>query len=277
MTKQSGRSASITSIVLADNDMLLREAVGDFLRQSGYVVHVAQDGLEALDLCRREKPDCVILDIIMPKLDGSRVCLLLRQDPELRNIFVVAFSSLSPRDYRAFPGMSADAYVAKGPLPITYQHLLAAIRQCQAKDASSYTEGIIGFEQVKPAQVVQEMLGELRHHANILRSLGTGVLELDLQGRILYADAGACEHLGEKEANLIGERLLVFVAPREGEALESLLSEFGRTTKPQRCRTTIRLRDRDLWVQICAVLDGDTCTSILILLHGDEGTDQPAE
>ena len=277
MTKQSGRSASITSIVLADNDMLLREAVGDFLRQSGYVVHVAQDGLEALDLCRREKPDCVILDIIMPKLDGSRVCLLLRQDPELRNIFVVAFSSLSPRDYRAFPGMSADAYVAKGPLPITYQHLLAAIRQRQAKEAGPYTDGIIGFDHVKPMQVVQEMLEERRHHANILEALGAGVLELDLQGRILYADVGACEHLGEKEANLIGQRLAVFVAPREGEALEGLVSEFGRTTKPHRCRTTIRLRERDVWVQICAVLDGNTCTSILIILHGDEGADQASE
>jgi PAS domain-containing protein len=212
----------------------------------------------------------VVLDVIMPKLDGSRVCWLLRQDPELRDIFVVAFSSLSPRDYRAFPGMSADAYVAKGPLPITYQHLLAAIRQRQATSAADYTDGIIGFDHVKPLRVVQEMLEERRRHANILRALGAGVLEVDLQGRILYADAGACEHLKEKEANLIGQRLASFLEPRAGQVVEALVAEFAGMTRPHRCRTTIRLRDRDVWVQICVVLDADKCTSVLIILQDDD-------
>jgi DNA-binding response OmpR family regulator len=269
MAKASKKDRSIESVVFADNDVLLLEAVGDFLRESGFRVHLAHDGFEALELCRREKPDCVILDVVMPKLDGARVCRLLRQDPALRNTAVIAFSSLSPRDYSSFPEMSADAYVAKGPLIPTCQNLLLAIRQLQSKESSTYADGIIGYGQVQQRQVVHEMLEERRHHANILRALGAGVLELDLQGRIHFANPGACEVLREKEANLIGERLTALAAPREREALENLLSEFSKAVEPHRCRTAARLRDRDVRLLICAVLDGETCASILIILESE--------
>jgi PAS domain S-box-containing protein len=269
MTKGSRKGKTITSIVLADNDVLLLEAVGDFLRESGFVVHVAQDGLEALELCRREEPDCAVLDVIMPKLDGARVCWLLRQDPRLRDTFVIAFSSLSPRDYRAFPEMSADAYVAKGPLPISFQHLLSAIRRFQAGNDATVAEGIVGYEQIQPLQVVREMLEERRRHRNILRALGADVLELDLRGRIVSANPGACEILREKEANLIGRRVTDIAPPREAAVLESLLTEVGKAVEPHRCRITLRLQDQEVRVQVCAILDGQTCTGVLLVLESD--------
>ena len=239
MTKRSSKGKGITSIVLADNDALLLEAVGDFLRESGFVVHVAQDGLEALELCRREKPDCAVLDVIMPKLDGARVCWLLRQDPTLRDTFVIAFSSLSPRDYRAFPEMSADAYVAKGPLPISYQHLLSAIRRFQAGNDATVAEGIVGYDQVQPLQVVREMLEERRRHQNILRALGADVLELDLTGRIVSANPGACEVLRAKEANLIGRSVTDLVlASRGGRAGEPA----DRSSRTRWSRTPVARR-----------------------------------
>jgi len=269
MAKGSRKGKAITSIVLADNDVLLLEAVGDFLRESGYAVHVARDGLEALEVCRREKPDCAVLDVIMPKLDGARVCWLLRQDPTLRDTFVIAFSSLSPRDYRAFPEMSADAYVAKGPLPISFQHLLSAIRRFEAGNETTVAEGIVGYEQVQPLQVVREMLEERRRHRNILRALGADVLELDLRGRIVSANPGACEVLREKEANLIGRRVTDIVPPRDAAVLESLLTEVGKAVEPHRCRITLRLQDQEVRVKVCAILDGQTCTGVLLVLESD--------
>ena len=271
MTKGLSKGKTIKSIVLADNDVLLLEAVGDFLRESGFVVHVARDGLEALELCRREKPDCAVLDVIMPKLDGARVCWLLRQDPTLRDTFVVAFSSLSPRDYRAFPEMSADAYVAKGVLPISFQHLLSAIRRFQAGNDATVAEAIVGYEQVQPLQVVREMLEERRRHRNILRALGADVLELDLLGRIVSANPGACEVLRDKEANLIGRRMSDIVQPREAAVLESLLTEIGKAVEPHRCRITLRLQGEDVQVQVCAILDERTCTGVLLLLESSGG------
>ncbi len=76
---------SIKTIVFADDDRFFLEAITEFLASNGYTVHPAQEGLEALQLIRQVKPDCVILDIVLPKLDGGRfpawfagmpVCLL---------------------------------------------------------------------------------------------------------------------------------------------------------------------------------------------------------
>ena len=89
------------SIVFADNDPLLQEALGELLRDKGYEVHMASDGLEALLTIRRVRPSFVLLDIVMPKIDGSRVCWLIRQDQHLRNTPIIAISGLSlPRCVR---------------------------------------------------------------------------------------------------------------------------------------------------------------------------------
>ena len=164
------------SIVFADNDELILQAIAEFLRGKGYEVHLARDGLEALQVIRNVRPNYVIMDIVMPKLDGSRVCWLLRQDPELRNTPVIAFSSLSAQDYRQFPELSADAYVAKGPLTVSFQHILQAIAHLDKKGRGDLSDGIFGYDSLRPRRLVEEMLRERRHYTNVLRSLGEGVL-----------------------------------------------------------------------------------------------------
>lgn len=82
--------AGCTSIVLADNDRLILEAIGELLRSKGYEVQVAEDGLAAWHLIRQTRPTYIVLDVVMPKLDGSQVCWLVRRDPVLRNTPIVA-------------------------------------------------------------------------------------------------------------------------------------------------------------------------------------------
>ena len=83
-------------IVFVDDDPLVLEAIGELLRSKGYEVHLAHDGLEGLLTIRKLAPTYVLLDIVLPKIDGSRLCWLVRQDPRLRNTLIIAFSGLSP-------------------------------------------------------------------------------------------------------------------------------------------------------------------------------------
>jgi CheY-like chemotaxis protein len=264
-------TASGKSVLFADNDQLLLEAVGDFLRASGFQVHLAQDGLQALEICRREKPHVVILDIVMPRIDGARVCWFIRQDPKLRDTPVIVFSSLSGQDFRNFPQLSADAYVAKGPLPIACENILQAIRKFEGKgrQPAAADSGIIGYDQLRPRRMIQEMLDERRHYANVLRALGAGVLELDPAGRISAANPGACKMLKTKEFQLVGESLTSFVAPADRKALQDLFAEFAKSAEPQRCRITVRVGDGSVPLQICGIMDGNECESILVIMEAD--------
>ena len=268
MKKAQHDSQPPKSVLIADNDLLILEVVGDFLRASGFQVSVAHDGLEALELCRKERPDFVILDVVMPKIDGARACWLIRQDPVLRNTPIIAFSSLSPQDFRNFPELSADAYVAKGPMPITCEHILQAIRKLEKKEEGpSVDSGVVGYKDVRPRRMIQEMLDDRRHYANVLRALGEGVLELDPNGRIFMANPGACRILKAKEIHLVGEPLTSFVSVQDRKTLQDLFAEFAGATEAQQCRLEVRLGDTTVPLRLCTIIDGRACGSILVIVE----------
>jgi CheY-like chemotaxis protein len=82
------------SILLVEDDRFLRKAAEATLRRHGFIVRTAADGEEALQRVRDEVPDLVLLDLIMPKLQGFEVLRILKQDPATKQIPVVVLSNL---------------------------------------------------------------------------------------------------------------------------------------------------------------------------------------
>jgi two-component system, OmpR family, alkaline phosphatase synthesis response regulator PhoP len=83
------------TILLAEDDRFLRRACETKLKQTGFDVRVAVDGEEALTMVRAQKPDLLLLDLLMPKKDGLSVLAELRGDPATRDIAVVIMSNSS--------------------------------------------------------------------------------------------------------------------------------------------------------------------------------------
>jgi PAS domain S-box-containing protein len=255
------------TILYADNDRLFLEAIGDFLKAKGFAVHLAHDGLEALEAARKIKPDCLILDIVMPKLSGARVCWLIRQDPNLHHTPIIAFSSLSREDYRWFREMSADAYVAKGPLAGSCENLLKAIEQLGKEGQRELKGGIIGYGDLRSRQLVREMLDERAHLLNVLQAMGKRTIELDDQGRIVLATPGACEMFGKKENYLIGEKFSSLCASQDRSALQELIEEVMRAGGAERFQITVRLNDRETSLELVKINNGEDWASIVVLME----------
>ena len=76
-------------ILVADDDPERLKAIGDRLQREGFAVVVAQDGLEALDRAREELPDAIILNLLLRRIDGLRVCEILKSNPATTNIPVL--------------------------------------------------------------------------------------------------------------------------------------------------------------------------------------------
>ncbi len=264
------------SIVFADNDRLVLEAIGELLRSKGYEVHLAQDGLEALRLIREIKPTFVILDVVMPKIDGSRLCWMIRQDPLLRDTPIIAFSSLGAQDFRHFPDLSADAYVAKGEISTAFQNILRAMSHLQAKGRTEIAGGIFGYDEARPKEIVAEMLLEIRHYASVLSALGPGTIEMDAEGRILRISVGACEILGQTETQLVGAPLISLCPVRDRETLWHLLRELMHEAQSKRCRATLRLGEREIPVLLCAIQEGGRCTGVLLIMESTAEKVNPA-
>jgi PAS domain S-box-containing protein len=261
------REGAMPSIVFADNDALILEAISELLRSKGFDVHGAEDGLAAWERIRKIRPTYVILDVVMPKLDGSQVCGLVRRDPELRDTPIIVFSSLGAQDFRHYPNLSADAYVAKGELTTAFQNLMQALEHLKEKGRTDLAGGIFGYDATRPREIVAEMLRELRRYASLVRALGPGTIELDAEGRILRMSSGACEILGRSEAQVVGDSVSALCPPRDQETLQQLLRELTASTQPERCRSVMRVGDREIPISLCSLVDEGRCTGVLLIME----------
>ncbi|MEI8014854.1 MAG: response regulator [Nitrospira sp.] len=104
----------MTKIVVADDDRMFRKAAETTLRRQGYAVTTASDGEEALQLIRSERPDIIVLDLIMPKIQGFDVLQVLKQDSVTAAIPVIVLSSLTQeQDKQEALDLGAVAYFNK--------------------------------------------------------------------------------------------------------------------------------------------------------------------
>ncbi|MEK7586598.1 MAG: response regulator [Patescibacteria group bacterium] len=101
-------------ILLAEDDKFLSIALGDKLEREGFIAIKAPNGLEALGLIRSEKPDLILLDLIMPQRTGFQVLEELKKDAELAKIPVVVLSNLGQEpDREKAKALGAVDYLVK--------------------------------------------------------------------------------------------------------------------------------------------------------------------
>jgi len=101
-------------ILLVDDEPSILKTVGKWLEVSGYEVMVAVDGEHALERAKTERPDLIVLDLMLPKLSGLKVCGLLKQDAQYQQIPIIIFTGKDQVvDDDACRSCGADGYVTK--------------------------------------------------------------------------------------------------------------------------------------------------------------------
>ncbi len=116
-------------ILLADDEPNIVLVVSKRLEMQGYQIISAGDGQQALEKARMEKPDLILLDLQLPKIDGYKVCQILKADESTKAIPIILFSArMQMTDKEAAQEYGANAYLAKPFQPevllLTLQKLL---------------------------------------------------------------------------------------------------------------------------------------------------------
>lgn len=113
-------------ILLVDDELDILEFMEYNLKKEGYLVLLAKNGKEAVDIAKREKPHLVIMDIMMPVMDGIEACRQIREMPELKNT-IIAFLTARNEEYSQIAGfdVGADDYISK---PIKPRIMLSRIK-----------------------------------------------------------------------------------------------------------------------------------------------------
>lgn len=113
-------------ILLVDDEQDILEIVGYNLTQEGYQIVTASNGKEAIQVAKKELPQLIIMDVMMPEMDGMEACEHIRRLPELSNV-IIAFLTARNEDYSQVAGFEAgaDDYIAK---PIKPKVLVSKVK-----------------------------------------------------------------------------------------------------------------------------------------------------
>ncbi len=164
----------MTTILIADDHPKIVQVLSAYAKKEGYDVIVAQDGEEALDVFRREKIDLILLDIMMPKVDGYEVCREIRKSSNVPIIMVTARGE----DFERIMGLDigADDYIIKPFAPgEVMARIRAILRRIVAEE--SKVEREIKFENLRvdidnyEAEMDGEDLGLTKKELEILWTL----------------------------------------------------------------------------------------------------------
>jgi DNA-binding response OmpR family regulator len=117
-------------ILIVDDEPSIVVPIQFLMEQQGYNVLVAENGESALDIIYKYKPDLILLDIMLPRIDGYEVCEIVRLDPRYRDIKII-FLTAKGREVEIAKGLAlgADAYITK---PFSNTELVSKVKELLA-------------------------------------------------------------------------------------------------------------------------------------------------
>nr|WP_128800694.1 ATP-binding protein [Corallococcus coralloides] len=227
-------------VLVAEDDPVYRKLLQLALAPFRFELMEAEDGLAALELARRRPPDVVLADVLMPRLDGFRLCLALRQDPKLARVPVILTHATAPDelDLRMAANVGANGFVrraqgddelvamllresrAEGPLPApvpgelsTETHLYSMVRQLERR------VGLL--EQAERTARESE-----ERYRLVVSGSYDGVWDWDVRNQRMYWSPRLLEMLGLKPEDFPGtsEAFLARVHPEDRDAVASALA-----------------------------------------------------
>ena len=121
----------MVKILIVDDEPDIVTALGIRLKAAGHEVITAADGMEGLDAARKQNPDLILLDIMLPKLDGYKVCRILKFDENYRHIPILMITAkVTDINKKMGEEVGADAYITK---PFNSDELMAKIKETLEK------------------------------------------------------------------------------------------------------------------------------------------------
>jgi two-component system, OmpR family, response regulator len=141
---------NVNKILVVEDDRNLLDTLQYNLRQEGYKVVTAVDGAEALDVARREKPDLIVLDIMLPKLSGFEVCRILRKEMSVPIMMLTA--KTEEVDKIVGLEIGADDYMTK---PFSLREFMARVNALlrRAKVVESQSQTILAPLKIKDLEI----------------------------------------------------------------------------------------------------------------------------
>ena len=118
---------TMSKVLIVDDEPNILLSLEFLMKKQGYKVFIARDGEEAMDIINEEVPEIVVLDIMMPQVDGYEVCTYIKASPSFQHIKVIFLTAKTkPEDIEKGKEIGADAYMTK---PFSTRNLMKKVKE----------------------------------------------------------------------------------------------------------------------------------------------------
>ncbi len=251
------------NVLVVDDDRVMLKFISKLLTREGHEVVTAEDGFAALNLLSSFTPDIMFFDLIMPKIDGSKLIQIVRSMPQLKDCYLVIISAAVAEIDFDFEQTGADSYIAKGPFSSMSEHIKEVIKNSDVPREKKEEKDIRGLDNVYARQLTKELLSRSRHLETILESMAEGILEV-FSNKIVYANGVAVSLLG-----LPPEKILAAYPPdifndSVGQKLDDILKSQSEEPVEIGEKTPVALNGRQITLKILPV-KGEGSTVIIMI------------
>jgi PAS domain S-box-containing protein len=186
------------TILIVDDEKSVRETIGSLLIVQGYQLIFASNGKEALERAAESSPDLILLDIMMPFMDGFEVCRRLRENQRLREVPIIMITALDDKDSRLQGIQSgADDFISK---PFDFTELIARVKT------------ITRFNRYR------RLLEERTKFKKIVEILPDGMMVIDSEFIIRLSNETFRNLIHARDdSNIIGKKINIFIAPSDSD------------------------------------------------------------
>ncbi|MBN1573895.1 MAG: PAS domain S-box protein [Deltaproteobacteria bacterium] len=238
------------TILIVDDESNILDVYKSLFSEEEYALIFASNGMEALEKAKEVTPDLILLDVMMPGIDGFEVCRHLRADPQLAEVPVILVTAMFDRRTR-ITGIKAgaDDFISK---PFDIEELESRVKTITRLNR---------YRKILVERSKSELLIELSPE---------GIIILDVGGKIILVNSATKEMFGsEDEKDIVGKKLKDFVAPEQNKIFPKFLDEVMRSSSHQRIETSfVCLEGKQVPVEIIAAnINWDDKPSIYIVVR----------
>jgi PAS domain S-box-containing protein len=254
----------MTKILVVDNDLFMLEFLKDILSKAGHEMLTAEGGLSALDILKTYTPDIMFVDLVMPNIDGKKLCKIIRKMPKLKNIYIVILSAIAAEKEIDIAELGANACIAKGPMKEMAERILSVLDQTDLASDQCLSGKIIGVESIYPRIITEELLSAKRHFEVILEKMSEGILEINSDGRIIYANPFSISLISKSEEEILGFKFTDLFDNDDHQRVDDLIETLEDKPKVITEGNPVRLKGYQVTLKILPINE-DGFTAIIIL------------
>jgi PAS domain S-box-containing protein len=251
-------------ILAVDNDQFMLKFITDVFAEKGHEVVTAEDGLSALDILETYAPDVIFIDLVMPNINGKKLCKIIRGMESLKHVKIVILSAVAAEEEIDFAELGANGCIAKGPLEEMAQNITTVVDQYDQLSSQHLPKSLMGIENFHPRGITEELLSVKRHFEIVLEKMSEGILEITSKARIVYANPIALSLTGMSEKELLGSHFVNLFDEKDHQRIDELLKTVGDEPVTITDDSSVNLKGYQVTLSILPINEHPSTTIVIL-------------